>query len=535
MKRNVKWLIVLGTTILGCYLLWPVAKSSDWDIVTDQRALRSKQEYLRSIQPLRGDTIRPNVLLILADDLGKHDISLYGHSPIDTPNIDRLGREGLICIDAYASGAICAPSRAGLLTGRYQNRFGFESQPMQRYIRNQMEYLAFRHLIDTDQMRPIRYASYPTADHYAKQGMPLSEITLGEVFQASGYSTALIGKWHLGYGKDNHPMKFGFDFQYGFLEAFSLYAAEDDPSIINHRHDLFWEKHIWSQQRRGSCAIQRNGQKIDEPRYITDAIVEETKLFMAAAQQDGKPFFAYVPFSAPHTPFQARKEDYDSLTEISDQNQRVYLAMIRRLDWAVGQLTQYLEQAGLAEDTVIVFASDNGGAAYTYATDNGPLRAGKFTQFDGGLAVPMMIYCPGKIEPARVAAPVMLTDVLPTLLGLLDQPVPDDRTIDGIDLLQTDRESLLGQRPLFWRSDFNRAVRLGAWKLLHNRKTNSLHLFDLAEDIGEQRNVAELHSDVVARLIKLLDGWESELEPPKWPRVMDYFSDSEGEGLWFAI
>jgi arylsulfatase A-like enzyme len=209
--------------------------------------------------------------------------------------------------------------------------------------------------------------------------------------------------------------------------------------------------------------------------------------------------------------------------------------MIRRLDWAVGELTSFLEQTELAEETLIIFASDNGGAAYTGATENGPLRDGKFTQFQGGLAIPMMMYWPGKIEPSRQPAPVTLTDTLPTLLGMLGLPLPDDRTIDGIDLFKEQRQPQLEQRPLFWRSDFNRAIRFGKWKLLHNKRSGSIHLFDLSTDVGEQRNVAEQHPDNVTQLMQLLDGWESELQPPKWPRVMDYFSDSEGEELWFAI
>ncbi len=259
MKRKILgFAAALIIATLG-YLLWPVAKSTDWNIVTDQQALRFKQDYLRSIQLHHDSAEQPNVLLIVADDLGRHDISLYGHSPLATPNIDHLGRHGLTFTEAYATAPICAPSRAGLLTGRYQNRFGFESQPMQRYIRNELEYLVFSHLIETNEMRPIRYPNYPSAENYAKQGLPNSEITLGEIFQANGYSTALIGKWHLGYGADNHPLNFGFDYHYGFLEAFSLYAAEDNPNIINHHHDLFWEKHIWSQQRNGPSAVQRNG------------------------------------------------------------------------------------------------------------------------------------------------------------------------------------------------------------------------------------------------------------------------------------
>ncbi len=535
MKRKIIWLVAVLTITTLSFLLWPVTKSDDWNIVTDEQALSYKQNYLRSIEQSSASAEQPNVLLIVADDLGKHDISLYGHSPLTTPNIDHLGQHGLTFADAYATAAICAPSRAGLLTGRYQNRFGFETQPMQRYIRNELEYLVFRHLIETNEMRPIHYPNYPTADNYAKQGLPNSEITVGEIFQARGYDTALIGKWHLGYGDDNHPLDFGFDYHYGFLEAFSLYAAEDNSKIVNHHHDLFWEKHIWSQQRHGPSAIQRDGKEIVETRYITDAIVDEAKTFIAAAQKNDKPFFAYLPFSAPHTPFQARKEDYDSLAHISDTNQRVYLAMIRRLDWAVGELTKYLENTGLAENTLIIFASDNGGAAYTKATDNGPLRDGKFTQFEGGLAIPMMMYWPGKIAPARVTAPVMLTDVLPTLNQLLGLPLPSDRIIDGQDLLQAQRETALTQRPLFWRSDFNRAVRFQQWKFLHNKKSNSCHLFDLSKDIGEQHNVAQQHPEIVTQLMALLNEWESELQPAKWPRVMDYLTDGEGEGLWFAI
>lgn len=526
---------VVLTVVTLSYLLWPVRKGERWDIGIDQEALRYKQMYLQSIQQHGGEETRPNVLLIVADDLGKHDVSLYGHSPLETPHIDHLGRNGLVFADAYATAAICSPSRAGLLTGRYQNRFGFESQPMQRYVRNELEYLVFSHLIETDEMQPIRYPEYPSADNLPKQGLPVSEITLGEIFNASGYETALIGKWHLGYGDDNHPLNFGFDHHYGFLEAFSLYAPEDDPAIVNHHHDLFWEKHIWSQQRSGFSAIQRDGKTIDESRYLTDAIVEETRIFIASAQRSGKPFFAYLPFSAPHTPFQARRIDYESLAGVGDQNQRVYLAMIRRFDWAVGELTRFLEQSGLAENTLIIFASDNGGAAYTNATNNGPLRDGKFTQFEGGLAIPMLMYWPGNIAPGRVEAPVMLTDVLPTLNHLLGIPLPTDRVIDGLDLLHPQRETVLAQRPLYWRSDFNRAVRFQQWKLLHNKKTNSVHLFDLHRDIGERRNIAQDHPDIVERLMTLLDEWESELEPAKWPRVMDYLSDDDGDGLWFAI
>ena len=166
------------------------------------------------------------------------------------------------------------------------------------------------------------------------------------------------------------------------MEAFSLYAEPMAPDMVEHHHDLFWERHIWNMGRTGPSAITRNGVPVEENRYLTDAILEETLTFIDDALARDRPFFAYVPFNAPHTPFQAPREDYDAISGIEDHNQRVYLAMIRRLDRAVGQLVSHLAQSGVLEDTLLVFTSDNGGAAYTGATDNGPLRAGKFTQLD---------------------------------------------------------------------------------------------------------------------------------------------------------
>jgi len=526
---KLRWPLTGAAAVAVAVLAWPMPSAPRWEITPDTSLLQGKANYLANVAASKPAT-RPNILLILADDLGKYDISHYGRLPVQTPHIDALAHAGVRFDNAYATAAICAPSRAALLTGRYQNRFGFESQPMQRYVRNLGEFLGFRYVINTDAMQPFLSDAYPTEQQLLAQGLPSSEITLADAFQAAGYHTGIIGKWHLGYAAGNHPHAFGFDYQYGFMEAFTLYADEADPSIENHYHDLFWEEHIWSMRRTGASAITRDSKTISEERYLTDAIVEETKAFIGRANDSARPFFAFVPFSAPHTPFQARKDDLDTIDGAADQNQRVYLAMIKRLDWALGELMQYLEGTDQIDNTIVVFTSDNGGAAYTGATDNGPLRAGKFTQFQGGLEVPLFVRWGSIVPPRQVSQPVLLTDLYATLLTAAGLPLAKDRTYDSLNLL-----SHPAARPIFWRSDFNRAARDGNWKLLHNKHGDSVLLYDLSNDPGELNNVAADNTEIVRKLMTALDDWEQELAPPLWPRVMNYlFEDAQGEH-WFAI
>ena len=546
-------LVVLGTAgfiVLMVWLLKPVPKSDRWDIDVDGNALETKQLFLKTLREQNSNAAataagKPNVIFLLADDLGKYDVSLYRRAvqpvpasyaeKIETPNIDALGKNGVVYRNAYVTAPICGPSRAGLMTGRYQNRFGFESQPMQRYVRNNLEYLWFRYVIDTNDMTPIRYENYPRAEMLPLQGLPVSEITLADVFKATGYSTGIFGKWHLGYGPMNHPNRFGFDQQYGFIEAFSLYAPEGDNNIMSYHHTTFSEKHIWSQQRSGPSAITRNGEVVDEKRYLTDAIVDETKQFIHRAAETKQPFFAYVAFNAVHTPFQARKPDYDSITNVSDDKTRVYQAMTKRLDWAVGELVRYLQEQGLAENTLIIFASDNGGASYTAAMDNAPLRGGKLSQYEGGLQVPFMIAWPGKLAARDVEQPVILTDIFATLASQLGVSLPTDRVYDGTNLLAKGVEQTLADRPLFWRSDYNHAIRFHQWKLIRNDHDHTVKLFDLAQDPGERHNLTADKPEIVRDLTERLDAWEKQLQPAKWPRVMDFRMQSEGETDTFAI
>ncbi len=530
----------LAIVLITVYLLWPMPSSERWTIVPDATLQAGKTAYLQNLatettqaresgRGSAGESL-PNVLLIVADDLARHDVSYQG-GPLKTPHIDQLAARSHTFTSAYANAAICAPSRAALLTGRVQNRFGFESQPMQRYVRNRGEFLGFRYLINTDEMQPFLLESYPDESQMADQGLPASEVTLAEVLKARGYRTGIFGKWHLGYAAHNGPRQFGFDTEYGFREAFTLFAPEDDPGIVAHHHDLFWEEHIWSMGRSGPSAITRDGQPVDERRYLTDAIAEEAGGFLREATAAGAPFFAYVPFSAPHTPFQARRQDYEAISEARDHNERVYLAMIRRLDLAVGSLVEVLSETNALDNTLIIFTSDNGGAAYTEATDNGPLRGGKFTQFEGGLGVPLIVHEPGQTEQRIVAEPVWLTDLFVTILTASGTALPEDRVYDSVPLTA----GTVPERPQFWRSDYNLALRSGDWKLIVNRRDGTVRLFNLQDDPGETFDLSTTEPQTLAQLQGMLTLWESELAPPKWPRVMDYRFDDATGSYWFAI
>ena len=219
----------------------------------DEERIAQKEAFLNEVQQDIGPgSARPNIVIILADDLGKTDISLYGGDTVKTPHIDAIGQRGVTFTDAYCTSPICSPSRAALMTGRYPQRYGFETQPLNRYPRNRLEYNVYKHLMDMGNWRPRNLERVPRQEDILRQGLPPSELTLAELARAHGYSTGLVGKWHLGYGESLQPTQRGFDYFYGFYEAFTLFDAIDDPDIVNHRHDYFASKHIWAQERNGN-------------------------------------------------------------------------------------------------------------------------------------------------------------------------------------------------------------------------------------------------------------------------------------------
>ena len=502
----------------------------------NQNQLKHKQEYLEGIKNTTGQKHSPNVVMILADDLGKNDISVYDLHGVSTPNLDRMAGEGVRFMEAYSTCPVCSPSRASALTGRYQQRYGYERQPMQRYARKPIEFFFFKHFVNVLPMH-IREPWYsPPDSEIRKQGLPESETSLFEIFKAAGYKTACIGKWHLGYNEPFLPQNKGIDDFYGFYEAFSLYSPLNRKDIINVKHNSFHNRHIWRQKRKGPSAIIRNGKEIMEPGYLTTRIAEEACGFID--NNADKPFLLYVPFSAPHTPFQAPEEYVRRFDYLGDINKQVYFAMITLLDEAIGMIGNCLEENGLEERTLVIFASDNGGATYTGATDNGELNGGKFTQFEGGINIPMIIKWNG-ILPAGTDfnQPVTLMDIFSTSLAVTGIEQPSYIDIDGVDLIPF----LKGENPagthdaIYWRTDYNKAVRKGRWKLLVNTVTGVVELYDLESDRGETTDMSKQEPETVRELLEALAKWEKDLLPPSWPGVMEIEFEINGKPTRWAI
>jgi len=505
-------------------------------IKADQGLISSKTRYLDSIGKIPLGAMVPNIVLIVADDLGKHDISTYDPNGVEVPAIDRIARRGMRFDQAYSTSSVCSPSRVGMLTGRYQQRFGFERQPMNRYARNRVEYWVVDHLMRTDPMQPITPMAKPDQEEIALQGIPAGEILLSEILVSRGYSTGIFGKWHLGHEEPFLPNNRGFQQQFGFYEAFTRYVPPGTRGMAEYRHNYFASKHIWRQKRKGICAIRENDHEIEDKEYLTFSIAGRACRFMKEHRDD--PFFLYVPFSAPHTPFQVPQEYADRFEEEPDLNKRIYKGMIAALDDAVGMITEKIEALGLEENTVVIFVSDNGGATYTGATDNGPLKAGKFSQFEGGINIPMLISWPGQLSSGQVyTEPVSLMDIFTTCVSLSGSPLPEDRKIDGMDLsvLISDEDPMVSRRPLYWRTDFNRAVRYGNHKMVWNQRDGQVFLYDLAADPGEQENLAGRKPELVEEIMDRYRMWESEMKSPLWPGVMEFVFNIEGETTRWAI
>jgi arylsulfatase A-like enzyme len=505
-------------------------------IDSDEHLALSKGRYLDSLLSMEDPGDRPNILLILVDDLGRDDIGVYARDGVNTPNLLRLANTGTTFTAAYSTSSVCSPSRASLLTGRYQHRFGFERQPMNRYPRNRLEYFMVDHFVNTEPMRLLEPMASPSREEIRKQGIPPGEILLPEILQANGYHTGIFGKWHLGLSETFLPNARGFDEQYGFYEAFSRYALPGDPDVVDYKHDYFANRHIWRQKRKGSCAIRVNDSIIMEKDYLTFSIAGRTVDFIR--QHKEGPWFAYAAFNAPHTPFQVPVNYYERFAHIEDENKRVYYAMISALDEAIGTILDHLQQDGMLENTLILFVSDNGGATYTGATENGSLNAGKMTQFEGGVNVPCIVSWQDHLPSGGLyREPVSLMDLFATALSASGIRQPLDRTMDGVDLLPYLNGQKEGppHRALFWRTDFNKSVRFGPWKLIWNTRDEQVFLFDLEQDREEQNNLAGDQPELVDMLKQEIIRWEQDMKAPAWPGVMEIRFVINGEETWWAI
>ncbi|MCB0501720.1 MAG: sulfatase-like hydrolase/transferase [Bacteroidetes bacterium] len=405
-------LIVLILLMSSCYPLSTGAMK--WRIKWDKNLKEGKETYLAEVKSA-DKSKRPNIIVILADDLGRYEVSAYdGVDHIKTPHIDQLGAEGVVFEHAYTTAPTCAPSRAGIMTGRIQNRYGFETQLMEFYPTNLIEYLTGKYFTNTDSWVIESKPRYPREWQIAKQGVPPTEINLAEVLKAMDYRTGITGKWHLGTSKNHKPMNRGFDFQYGFMGAFSLYTAKKmESGIINHEHNSFSDRYEWANGRKGDGQITLNEKVVVEEEYLTYAIRDQAINYIK--ENKDEPFFLYCAFSAPHAPFQAPVDYYCQYDYVEDENKRVYYSMISALDDAIGEINAAIKEAGIEENTIVYFLSDNGGASYTGATDNGPLKGGKLMQFEGGIRIPFMMKWTGKIpEGVRYQPYVSTTDIFAT-------------------------------------------------------------------------------------------------------------------------
>jgi arylsulfatase A-like enzyme len=476
----------------------------------------------------------PNVVLIVADDLGKHDISVYGPSATPTPRLAALAAEGATFTAGYVTSPVCSPSRAALLTGRYPQRYGFELLVHDRYPRNRLEWWFARQFFSTHGWSALDQLRVPKASDLQRQGLPPSEITLAELLKKQGYATAVIGKWHLGTGDNALPLKRGFDHHYGFYDAFSLYADADDPSIVGARGEYFADRYQWWRGRSGGSAIRRDNAVIDEDGYLTARIADETIDWIAAHRD--QPFFAYVPFSAPHAPMQAPREYVDRFVHVASPDQRVYYAMIAALDDAIGEIMAALARFGVADNTIVVFVSDNGAASYTGVVDNAPLKGGKLTNFEGGINVPFLFRWPRQIAAGtKYASPVSTLDVFITITRAAGVELPVDRKYDGVDLLPhvTGAVTADPHDALYWRAQGHRAIRAGRYKLISDTATGGRALYDLDADPSEQHDLSSERPALAEELERTLRAWEAELAPPAWPNVMEYrFSDGTSEFIF---
>jgi arylsulfatase A-like enzyme len=460
----------------------------------------------------------PNIVVILADDLGWNDVGATGGGVVPTPNIDGIARAGVWFASAYAAQATCAPSRAAILTGRYPTRTGFEFTPAGKPF---MRGLAFfmRH----DDPPPIYHSevagTYPPRE---EQGLPAAEVTLAELLRERGYRTLQLGKWHLGETRQFQPEAQGFDESLGFYVGGSMYLPEDDPAVVNSKQAFDpIDEFLWA--NLPFLVFEDGGAPFRPSAYMTDYLADEAARAIAANRN--RPFFLYLNFNAPHTPLQALRSDYDALGHIENHTERVYGAMVASLDRAVGRVLAALRENGLEGDTLVFFTSDNGGAHYVGLPDlNRPYRGWKMTFFEGGIRVPFFAKWPRALPAgAMIEAPVAHFDIFATAAAAAGAPLPADRTIDGVDLVpfatgaRTDRPHAL----LFWRSGPYRAVRAGDWKLQVSERPPRTWLFDLAADPTERADLSEAEPERVARLRALLDAHEARQRAPLWPSLIE--------------
>lgn len=455
---------------------------------------------------------QPNIVFILLDDVGSNELSGFGEGLIETPNIEQLVSEGALFANAYAAHANCAPSRAAILTGRDASRTGFDATPTPDNMGRMIATIG-----NHQSMGRPNYVYDKVADKanplFNDRGLPNSEITVAELLQDQGYHTVHIGKWHLGRSEGMWPEDQGFD--ESLMMASALYLPTDDPNVVNAELPFSSiDKFLWA---RSQYAVMQNGGDWFAPEgYLTDYFTENAERAIEA--NAGRPFFLYLAHWGTHVPLQATREDYDAFSDIQPHRKRVYAGMLRSLDRSVERIVAKLEEQGIADNTIIVLSSDNGGADYVGIEDlNAPYRGWKNTFFEGGLRVPMSVKWPGKIDAGTVIdAPVSHLDLMPTITAAGGGVLPQDREIVGRDLtpLWNVQPGLArGDAAIHWGTSNYRAVLLDGWKLQLNPDFDQAWLFDLNSDPTEQNNLIEAEPEKLAKLTALIEAHWADAKP----------------------
>ncbi|MDE2922644.1 MAG: sulfatase-like hydrolase/transferase [Acidobacteriota bacterium] len=458
-------------------------------------------------QEASADAPPPNIVVILADDLGYADVSTYGDR-LQTPNIDRIGREGAVFTQGYVTTPVCSPSRAALLTGRYQQRFGFEYNARQ-------------------------------APEVPDVGLIPGELTIADLLKAAGYATGIVGKWHLGFKDEHYPTNRGFDEFYGHLSGATRFINRRTQGAVSMSADEEFRRRPPEDPRtdlvvrgteppapptrRAGNLIVRGPEKtvVDEPAYITDVFGDESVDFIRR-HADG-PFFLYSAFNAPHSPFQVTEEYYNRFPDVEHELQRIYFGMIAALDDAVGRILDALDEAGVADKTLVVFLSDNGCAGYFPGLCScEPLSGGKLTYYEGGVRVPYLLRWPAAVAAGTtIDAPVSTLDILPTALAAAGASAPADLELDGHDLmpLLDGSAEATGDGRFVWRNYPTVAARSGDMKLIkpHQDEPGGF-LYDLSADVREQTDLATERPEDVADLEAVIEDWRSITVEPAWTR-----------------
>jgi arylsulfatase A-like enzyme len=404
----------------------------------------------------------------------------------------------------------------------------------ERYLANRLEYLGFSYFVDSHPWLPRWMDEVPDEQAINSQGIPPSEILLPELLKNHGYETALIGKWHLGSDSLRNPCQFGFDYQFGFYASHSLYTPENSPGIHDQKvNEDFTDAHIWSGQRNGPHAIYRNCEEIVVNEYLTDRLAQEAIDFVKIRRTN--PFFLYLSFNAPHTPLQAPVEYMKKFKHIKDPIKRTYYAMIANLDDNIGKVMNELNVSGLDDNTLIFFISDNGGAEYTFTTENGNYKGGKITNLEGGLKVPFIMCWKDKLIPGTYDNMVSSMDIFQTITEVVELELPKDRVYDGTNLIPY----LNGEfdKPphdyLFWQRGFSKAIRSNDWKLCINEEALDTVLFNMNSDPFETTNVFMQHENIGQLLSSKHKEWSKELPSPLWPSMIYYVYEDGNKTYYF--